>query len=185
MSMPALLDDRIWTIADLDFMPDNDGNSYEIIDGVLYVSPPPGWPHAFISRDLFELVNDYLRGKSLGIAVFPRAGIMRTERTWVEPDFFVLPFVEGRRPDSGADLVPMLVVEVISPTSGPRDRGVKRALYQRIGSGEYWIVDPHARAIEVWSATARVARIARERLRWCPSASHAPLEIDVAGLFAR
>ena len=185
MVMPALLDGRDWTIADLDLLPDDDGNKYEIIDGVLFVSPPPGWPHTFVSHDLYALIHEYLRGKSLGIAVFPRAGIKRTERTWVEPDFFVLPLVEGRRPTSGDDLVPLLVVEVISPSSRRRDRGVKRALYQRIGTGEYWIADSYRKAIEVWSPDARLPRIANDRLTWKPSAECAPLEIDIAALFAR
>ena len=42
MRMPAL--DRIWTVDDLDELPD-DGNRYEIIDGELFVTPAPAWPH--------------------------------------------------------------------------------------------------------------------------------------------
>ena len=45
---------------------------------------------------------------------------------------------------------PDLVVEILSPSTAHRDRGVKLKLYRRQGIGEYWIVDPDAAAIDVW-----------------------------------
>ena len=42
---------------------------------------------------------------------------------------------------------PDLVVEVLSPGTRRRDKGRKRAVYDREGVQEYWIVDPDARAI--------------------------------------
>ena len=43
------------------------------------------------------------------------------------------------------------MVEILSPTTAHRDRGVKRKLYDRQGVSVYWIVDPDARAVEVWT----------------------------------
>jgi Uma2 family endonuclease len=44
---------------------------------------------------------------------------------------------------------PAIVIEILSPSTRRRDRGVKRALYERAGAREYWIVDPDQDAITV------------------------------------
>ncbi len=45
--------------------------------------------------------------------------------------------------------VPDLVVEVLSPASPELDRIVKRDLYARNSVGEYWLVDPEERSVEI------------------------------------
>jgi Uma2 family endonuclease len=49
---------------------------------------------------------------------------------------------------------PDLVIEILSPSTAERDRTVKLKLYQRQGVGEYWIVDPETKTVEVWAAGA-------------------------------
>jgi Uma2 family endonuclease len=44
---------------------------------------------------------------------------------------------------------PDLVVEILSPGTRRRDKGRKRAVYDREGVREYWIVDPEVRSITV------------------------------------
>ncbi len=43
------------------------------------------------------------------------------------------------------------MVEILSPSTASRDRGVKRKLYERQGVEQYWIVDPEVAAVEVWA----------------------------------
>ena len=44
---------------------------------------------------------------------------------------------------------PDLLVEILSPSTGRRDRTTKRDLYARHGVGEYWVADPDAQTITV------------------------------------
>jgi Uma2 family endonuclease len=72
----------------------------------------------------------------------------------VEPDvvFVAAARTELIRPE-GIFGAPDLVVEVLSPSTAARDRGVKMRLYERNGVGEYWIADAQARRIERWGLT--------------------------------
>lgn len=56
---------------------------------------------------------------------------------------------------------PDLVVEVVSPSTAGRDRGVKLERYRRYGVAEYWVVDPAERALEIW----QLAQGAREPVK--------------------
>jgi Uma2 family endonuclease len=68
----------------------------------------------------------------------------------MQPD---LVFVSNERRGIIADLTlkgpPDLVIEVLSPGTARRDRGLKHRLYARRGIAQYWIVDPDADAVEV------------------------------------
>ena len=46
---------------------------------------------------------------------------------------------------------PDLAIEVISPARPERDRFIKKRLYESNGVPEYWIADPSARSIEVFT----------------------------------
>ena len=69
----------------------------------------------------------------------------------VQPDIF---FVSNeRRATIGEKQVtgaPDLVVEILSPSTAHRDRGVKLDLYARRGVREYWIVDPEEDVVDIW-----------------------------------
>lgn len=54
--------------------------------------------------------------------------------------------MEDTHCEGGADLV----VEIVSPESGARDRGEKFDEYERAGIEEYWIVDPRRRLAEFY-----------------------------------
>ena len=47
-------------------------------------------------------------------------------------------------------IVPDLVVEVLSPSNKSRDRGEKKAIYERNGVREYWLLDPIARHLTIF-----------------------------------
>jgi Uma2 family endonuclease len=173
-----------WTIEQLRALPD-DGNRYEIIEGELLVTPAPAWRHQRASRELLVRLHEYLSGNQIADVISAPTDVDFGFRTVVEPDLLVVPLVEGRLPRDFADAGRLLVaVEVLSPGTAARDRGIKRELYQRERVDEYWILDLDARLIERWRPADERPEIARERLVWNPEGAAEPFELDVAELFA-
>lgn len=136
---------------DVQQMPD-DGNRYEAIEGDLYVTAAPSVSHQRVSLALTVALHRILveggHGELLEAPVgveFPATG------EGVQPDLL---FVSGtRRKIIGSDWIrgaPDLVVEILSPSTETRDRGMKLKLYRRQGVPRYWIVDPDAGTVEVW-----------------------------------
>ncbi len=94
--------------------------------------------------------------------------------------------VEGRPPREWDEYgIPLLVAEVLSPSTARHDRVTKRRLYQRTGVPTYWIVDLDARLVEVWTPGADRPVIAEDFLVWHPEPAITPLQIDLPELFGR
>ncbi|HKV52586.1 MAG TPA: Uma2 family endonuclease [Gemmatimonadaceae bacterium] len=173
-----------WTTEMVHELPD-DGNRYEVVGGALLVSPAPTWPHQAACRKLFLRIYQYLAAHAIGEAILAPADVEFDDRNMVEPDLFVAPLVEGRAPQSWQEAERLiLAVEVVSPSTKRRDRGVKRRLYQNQGVPDYWIVDLDARAIECWRPTNERPTILNRLLRWQPNAGVPPLEIRLSAYFA-
>lgn len=75
-----------------------------------------------------------------------------------------------------------LVAEVLSDSTGRRDRGKKRDAYLRLGIPEYWIVDIGEHAVTVVRPGQPDERVTG-RLRWQPRAAMRALEIELAEIF--
>jgi Uma2 family endonuclease len=115
--------------------------------------------------------------------LFSPADISWGEDTLVQPDLFVFPRSEfsGQWGDIRTLL---LAVEVLSPSTRRRDRGLKRRLYQEYRVATYWIVDPEARAVEVWHPGDEAPERVADVLRWQMAPEAPVLEIPLAELFA-
>jgi Uma2 family endonuclease len=136
---------REFTRADLDRMPD-DGNRYELIDGLLVVSPSPTWQHQRVVGRLYRILADACPD-DLEVFVAP-LDVVLGDDTVVVPDVLV-----ARRADLGErDLrsAPMLVVEVLSPSTARADRWLKWSRYESAGTRSYWIVDPVEMSLTAW-----------------------------------
>ena len=173
-----------WTAEMVHELPD-DGNRYEVVGGVLLVSPAPTWPHQAACRKLFLRMHAYIAAYAIGEAILAPADVEFDDRNMVEPDLFVVPLVAGRAPRSWQEAERLvLAIEVLSPRTKRRDRGVKRRLYQSQGVPEYWIVDLDARAFECWRPTDDHPTMRTTQLRWQPAVGVPPLEIDLPAYFA-
>jgi Uma2 family endonuclease len=179
MAMPA----TVWTTAMARALPD-DGKRYEVIDGELFVTPAPTLLHQRAAGLLYELLAPYARAQSIGETLMAPADVLTTPHVTVQPDVFVAPLIDGRRPASWDEVRTLvLAVEVLSPSTARADRQVKRRLYQRERVAEYWIVDVDARLIERWRPDDERPEILVAQLEWKLDPARPPLVIDLPAYF--
>jgi Uma2 family endonuclease len=183
MGMPETLER--WTAARVRELPD-DGNRYEVVDGELLVTPAPTFDHQEAAFELATTLRAYLTDTGIGHAVMSPADIELDPHTLVQPDVFVVPLIEGRRPKDWTDIRGLvLAVEILSPSTARADRTVKRRRYQRAGVPEYWIVDLDARLVERWRPGDERPEVLTERVLWQPEGAANPLTIDLPDFFSR
>lgn len=138
-----------YTHADLLAMPD-DGKRREIIDGELYVTPSPILPHQRILHRLITAFDKYLETHSIGEVLFAPLDVILSDYDVVEPDLLLVLDEHRAVLQDWVRGAPDLAVEILSPGTVARDRGVKLKAYARYGIREYWIADPEQKAIEVY-----------------------------------
>ncbi len=127
---------QAFTVADLDRMPD-DGRRYELVDGVLLVSPRPVMAHQWVAASLRDQLQ---RACPNDVVAVLEPAMQLAVDTEFDPDIVVVrDEVLG-----GAKVTepPLLVVEVQSPSTALIDLNVKKAAYERFGIDAYWIVVP-------------------------------------------
>ena len=134
------------TRADLDDMPDDDGHRYELIDGVLIVTPAPAPSHQNVLGNLYFLLRtrcpDELK------IYFAPLDVVISDDTVMQPDLLVAhgdDFTEKDLPTA-----PMLAVEVLSPSTRRIDLMLKWSRYEAAGCGSYWVVDPIEPSLIAW-----------------------------------
>lgn len=174
------------TYADYSQLPDDDGRRYELIDGELYVTPAPSARHQRILLRLAVAIASHLEKRGGGEVFLAPFEVDFFDRDAVQPDLI---FVS----DANAEIVteakiigtPTLVAEVLS--SSKRDRRIKRKLYERYRVPQYWILDPTADQVEIYSLTADgygEARILKPGEQLI-TPSIPDLRIDLSDLFRR
>ncbi len=139
---------RVWTYRDLVALPE-DQLRHELIDGEHVVTPSPAIPHQVILWNLTQLLGPYLRANPIGTALAGPVDVKFSLLTVLVPDlvFFTTDRFARVVNEKHATAAPDLVVEILSPGTRRRDKGRKRAVYDREGVQEYWIVDPEAQSI--------------------------------------
>jgi len=163
-------------------LPD-DGNRYEVVHGELLVTPAPRVLHQLVLQRLQLALGKYLERERMGQLLASPADISWGPDILVQPDLFVVDLAEARTLDWRHMRTLSLTVEILSPSSVRADRFTKRRLYQEQGIGTYWIVDPDAQTIEVWTPEAVFPAVERETVTWAPAGAREPLHLPIRDLF--
>ena len=178
MHMPSAV--KQWTLEEVHSLPD-DGNKYELVRGELFVTPPPTDPHETVAARLSRLLDRYVEQHGLGLVYHPRA-VMRFEGSEVEPDLMVRALHPGDHPDWDDAPIPILIVEILSPSTRRRDQVKKRSLYMDAGVAEYWMIDPERRTITAVRMGYEDV-VSHETMRWRPEGAAEELTFDLARVF--
>ena len=174
-----------WTVDDVHALPD-DGNRYEVIDGVLLVTPAPGWPHQYAVGALYTLLNGYLERERIGRVLMAPADVDFSSTCLVQPDVFVVPLVDGQPPKEFGEVGRLLLaVEVLSPSTARADRIAKRVLFRDQGVPEYWIIDLDARALERCTPSESRLETLVDQVIWRPDGAATELIIDLPQYFTK
>lgn len=119
----------------------DDGNRYEISDGVLeLLSPSPGFLHQSVLNELLYRLNPSCRNEFIMVA--SPIDVILSDTEVRQPDLVVIrrsrmAIISNR----GINGAPDLVVEIMSEHSRKRDKVKKQSVYAKYGIPEYWIVD--------------------------------------------
>jgi Uma2 family endonuclease len=125
---------------------------YEVIDGVLHMTPPPEMRHQTALSALSAQMWLHAHQHQLGIVLASFCSVLLpSQPVPVQPDLL---FVRAERLDILTETqvqgAPDLVVEILSPSNTFYARREKYALYQDAGVAEYWIVDLDLQTIQVF-----------------------------------
>ena len=149
MSSAAVTGHR-WTYRDLVALPE-DNLRHELLDGEHVVTPSPAVAHQLILWDLSREIANFLDAHPVGTALAAPFDVKLSLFTVLVPDLVYFTAERFARVvnEKHAIAAPDLVVEILSPGTRRRDRGRKRAIYEREGVAEYWVVDPGAKQVSV------------------------------------
>ncbi len=179
------------TYGDLRAWPDD--TRWELIEGEAHVLTSPSWQHQSVCVHLISQLETYFRARRCLVLIAPFD--IRLPRSnepddaienVVQPDISVI--CDASKLDSlGCRGAPDLVIEILSPSTAARDHVIKRALYDRHGVREYWLVHPLDRIVTIHRRAGEHGfgpSEAFEATGKLPSPTFPGLEVDWDDVFA-
>jgi Uma2 family endonuclease len=170
----------LYTVDDLEHFPD-DGNRYELLDGVLLVTPQAAAVHQVVANRIQFELTAFLHKPGLAHVVGPGA-VVRMPRTQLQPDILVYPARFSPTTDWRKITEHWLAVEILSRSSRIYDREFKRDAYFALGLEQVWLVDWRDRSVEVCTGKGK-SRIERDQIRW--HIARTEVVIDLNEVFAK
>ncbi len=124
-----------------------EGN-WELIEGMPYAMSPARVPaHQTVNANLYVIFKEALKTDCEKCKVYIPIDWKIAEDTVVQPDVLI---VCDKIIKKYLDFPPVLIVEVLSPSTASKDRGEKMELYQSQKVKYYLIADPQFKKIEVY-----------------------------------
>lgn len=146
----AATTEKIYTYEDYRKLPE--GAPYQLIGGMLIITPSPSTYHQIISMKLGFLLVSFVQEKNLGLTLFAPIDVYLNETNTYQPD--ILFIAKDRQAIIEPDKIngaPDLVIEILSPSTAYYDLRKKFKVYEKSGVKEYWIIDPEEQSVEVFT----------------------------------
>ena len=138
-----------------DYLTWNEGERWELFDGMAYMQAAPSRIHQQISMELATQFHTYFKGKTCRVFAAPFCVRLDNEasdndiKNVVEPDITIVCDI-SKLDERGCKGSPDLIIEILSPTSGKTDKLIKFDKYEKAAVTEYWIVEPDSKLISVF-----------------------------------
>ncbi len=179
--------DRGWDYARWETLP-LDGNRYEVLDGVLYMTTSPSNYHQWIDSRLMRLVGFPLEDRGIAYSFIAPIGLLIPGAQPAQPDFLLIRHERAEIISAGRIRgVPDLIAEILSPSNPELDTATKLGIYTRAGVPEYWIVRPATRDLLLyWEPNRATGTYTHEALIAPDShlqSTTLPVDFAVAALF--
>lgn len=144
------------TLAEFEVMEKHEHLTYELIDGVVMMSPRPSFEHQDISGNIYYELRNVL--KDTHCKPIQELDLVLDENNFV-PDLMVIcnETFKGKRYEKP----PLIAMEIVSPSSTSTDYFTKRLKYELLGVQEYWIISPEEKCIMV------IAFKSKQQERFC------------------
>jgi Uma2 family endonuclease len=139
-----------WTEEDYFRLPETN-RIIELSGGRLIITPSPTTQHQQILSRLILLVGNHVLSNNLGEIVVSPMDVRLYEGTIRQPDIVYMSNEHRDRISEKYWGVPDLVMEILSESTEKQDRTEKFREYEKAGVLEYWIVDPSAQTVEVFT----------------------------------
>lgn len=127
----------------------------EFINGEIVLLSSPSPTHQEISGNVYVELRQYLKGKSCKVFYAPfdvhfnKEGFKDPDV--MQPDLFVACDVEENINEKGKYMgTPVLVIEILSPSTRTRDMVDKLNTFMISGVQEFWVVDPKLKTVLVY-----------------------------------
>ena len=124
---------------------------YELLDGELIMVPAPSLEHQTVQAKLTTRLAWFIESRALGTLLIAPCDVPVPDNDVVQPDLLFVARQRENLLNDGQKVqgAPDLVVEILSPSTTNKDRGIKRELYGRHGVTEYWLVDPVTETVQI------------------------------------
>jgi len=182
-------------------MTEKSDKRYELIDGVVYMMPSPGFSHQNMIGKLYLLFHDYFAEDSscapylspfdvdlIRQPIKEEREVTEDDINVVQPDLLVIcdPEKDINEKDRYKG-TPELVVEILSPSTRSKDTAKKTDLYMESGIKEFWMIDPDNECIQVYRFKEYEIDIQRSFMgtNSAESVLYPGLKVDLEALFGK
>ena len=126
--------------------------SYEIIEGEKFMSAAAPLNHSGILFRLGMIIGNYVIAKKCGYVFPDDVDVHFPDGNLFKPDLVVVKQENAGILNWHGSIygVPDMAVEVLSKSTRKKDSTIKKDIYESNGVKEYWIIDPWAKAVDVY-----------------------------------